>query len=337
MKYDLCFDNNCLDLPSLTEIKGYSHIHGYMGYVILESMIWFDLIWFDLIWFDLIWFDLIWFDLNRYSKSHWKQHSLWKKCIFLDCRFTSNKYFSFHFHFHILDADGLRYFSILHSQINLVQEGIQSKERYFILPNQTINDIPTDIQHLYLCGFKDYEYNNLIFSNNTFHQLKSITIGNECFKNVREFVLDGLESLESVKIGEECFRIGEEERDDGICRITNCPNLTQLEMSYESFADFKSFELSNLNSIQSIKFGDFCFEYADFSLKGEWKEKKEMWFEWKWKCKWCFRSSIIRNRYFWRSFIYVLSSCCIWKYVMIVYFHFISHSRSSYITYHFIQ
>ena len=33
-------------------------------------------------------------------------------------------------------------------------------------------------------------------------RLKRIEIGNECFENVREFVIDGLESLESVKIGE---------------------------------------------------------------------------------------------------------------------------------------
>ena len=82
-------------------------------------------------------------------------------------------------------------------------------------------------------------------------------------------MVDGLESLESVKIGIECFRISYDERDDGICRITNCPNLRQLEIGNYSFADFKSFELSNLNSIQSIKFGDYCFYYADFSLKGE--------------------------------------------------------------------
>ena len=53
MKCELCYDDNCLDLPSLTQIQGdRDYIHGYMGYVILESMIWFDLIWFDLIWFD---------------------------------------------------------------------------------------------------------------------------------------------------------------------------------------------------------------------------------------------------------------------------------------------
>ena len=48
MKCELCCDDDCLDLPSLTEIKGNSEgIHDCMGYVILESMIWFDMIWFD--------------------------------------------------------------------------------------------------------------------------------------------------------------------------------------------------------------------------------------------------------------------------------------------------
>ena len=40
MKYELNCDNDCLDLPSLTQIQGNCGcIHGYMGYVILESMI----------------------------------------------------------------------------------------------------------------------------------------------------------------------------------------------------------------------------------------------------------------------------------------------------------
>ena len=102
-----------------------------------------------------------------------------------------------------------------------------------------------------------------------FKKLKRIKIGNECFKHVREFVIDGLESLESVKIGKECFRIDSKRRDDGLCRITNCPNLRQLEIGDYSFEDFNKFELSNVNSLQSINFGEKCFYYADFSLKGE--------------------------------------------------------------------
>ena len=147
---------------------------------------------------------------------------------------------------------------------------MQSKERYFVHPNQSIDDIPNDIQHLYLCGFKDSKQNELIISNNSFHFIKSITIGYGCFQSVREFAIDGLESLEVVKIGDSCFRIGHNDGNDGLCRITNCPNLRQLEIGDESFKDFKSFELSNVNSLQSIKFGNECFWYAkDFSLKGE--------------------------------------------------------------------
>ena len=183
----------------------------------------------------------------------------------------STSTFPFHLNsFSRLDADGLRDFIITHSQYNVVQEGMQSKERYFVPPNQSIEDIPNDIQHLYFCRFKDYVDKKLVLDNNSFHQLKSITIGNDCFQLDREFVIDGLECMESVKIGEECFRIDDwKERDDGVCRITNCPNLRQLEIDNDSFADFKSFELSNLNSLQSINFGYSCLRYADFSLKGE--------------------------------------------------------------------
>ena len=40
MKCELCCEDDCLDLPSLTEIKGNGDfIHDCMGYVILESMI----------------------------------------------------------------------------------------------------------------------------------------------------------------------------------------------------------------------------------------------------------------------------------------------------------
>ena len=186
--------------------------------------------------------------------------------------------FPFHFHFHLnnfihhiinisyVDADGLKKYILLHSKYNLVTDDINSTECYYLGENQSISDIPSDTPNLIICGYG--KLLQTIDFPNTLHNLKSITIGNECFQHVREFVVDGLESLESVKIGYECFRIGWRERD-GICRITNCPNLRQLEIGDRSFVDFKSFELSNLNSIQSIKFGESCFQFADFSLKGE--------------------------------------------------------------------
>ena len=40
MKCELCCDDDCLDLPSLTEIMGNGEsVHRNMGHVILESLI----------------------------------------------------------------------------------------------------------------------------------------------------------------------------------------------------------------------------------------------------------------------------------------------------------
>ena len=100
-------------------------------------------------------------------------------------------------------------------------------------------------------------------------RLKRIVIGNECFVNVRVFELDGLGELESVEIGQDSFMIDYKERSDGSYRIVNCPKLKSIQIGYESFDDYHSFELSNLPSLQSIDMGVCCFYYApSFSLTG---------------------------------------------------------------------
>ena len=138
--------------------------------------------------------------------------------------------------------------------------------------NELMDDliVPMSIEE-FVIGEKMFNDKNItaIHFSPSLIRLKRIEIRNYCFKHVHEFVIDGLPSLESVKIGKECFRIDYKKRDDGLYRITNCPNLRQLETDYRSFEDFKSFEISNLNFLQSIKFGGGCFEYADLSLKGE--------------------------------------------------------------------
>ena len=89
MKCDLWCDDDCLDLPSLIEIKGNCCIHDYMGYVILESMIWFDLIWLDIP------------NLTEYN-IHYGVYSF---RFTADLQATST--FPFHFHFHVVDAPAL--------------------------------------------------------------------------------------------------------------------------------------------------------------------------------------------------------------------------------------
>ena len=100
-------------------------------------------------------------------------------------------------------------------------------------------------------------------------ELKRIEIGSDCFGNVREFELDGLNELESVVIGRSSFSISEKNRIDGSYRIVNCPKLKSIQIGNRSFYDYHSFELSNLPSLQSIEFGSECFYSASsFSLIG---------------------------------------------------------------------
>ena len=101
------------------------------------------------------------------------------------------------------------------------------------------------------------------------HSLKRIVIGNECFGKVRVFELDGLGELESVLIGGNSFRIDIYIRMDGSYRIVNCPKLKSIQIGYESFPYYHSFELNNLPPLQSIVIGHRCFYWTPlFSLTG---------------------------------------------------------------------
>ena len=101
-------------------------------------------------------------------------------------------------------------------------------------------------------------------------RLKQIEIGKNCFMYVREFELNGLINLESVKIGEKSFIIGDEERPDGFASIENCPKLNSLITESYSFKDYKSFILSRVDSLKSIKIGENSFMFADCILKCMW-------------------------------------------------------------------
>ena len=116
-------------------------------------------------------------------------------------------------------------------------------------------------------GFFNNGVPSVSIANN--QKLKRIEIGDECFGKVREFELNGLSELESVVIGRQSFRISGDERNDGSYRIVNCPKLKSIQIGYQSFWDYHSFELNNLPSLQSIDIGNYCFWYApSFSLTG---------------------------------------------------------------------
>lgn len=100
-------------------------------------------------------------------------------------------------------------------------------------------------------------------------RLKRIEISNTYFITIRELVLDGLKALESVKIGNDICRDVDDEHVGGLFCIKNCPKLCTLEIDESSFKEFDRFELSNVNSLQLIDIGNYCFQYVStFVLEG---------------------------------------------------------------------
>ena len=107
------------------------------------------------------------------------------------------------------------------------------------------------------------------------HSLKRLVIGDDCFESVRLFELNELTELENIEIRKRSFTIGKDwdsiktsKRADGVCRIVNCPKLKTIEIGDYSFADYHSFELSSIPSLQSIDIGNNCFDFAPFILTG---------------------------------------------------------------------
>ena len=89
--------------------------------------------------------------------------------------------------------------------------------------------------------------------------MNRLVIGDDCFKNVNEFVIDGLNELESVKIGKDSFSLSWDTRKGSKCLIMNCDGLREVEIGGWSFEYYEVLELKNLPSLHSIQMGCNAF------------------------------------------------------------------------------
>lgn len=163
----------------------------------------------------------------------------------------------------------MKYYVALCSNCYKIDKKSQQQGFYLVPQEQSLAKIPKTVEHLFLIDYK-LKVDAIDFSSDVLPHLRSLSIAYKCLKRTRTFVLNGLEKLERVNILEGNFSLSESnEREDGLCRITNCPNLRKLVIGKDCFCYFKTFELSNVNSLQSISFGYTCFRYADCILKGK--------------------------------------------------------------------
>ena len=111
-----------------------------------------------------------------------------------------------------------------------------------------------------------------------FHCLREVRVGDECFENVDEVKLIGLNRLESVVIGMNSFT---KQKNDWPSydpnrhfHVKNCERVRELKMGCCSFSDYSVCEIENLPSLEVIEMGElnegsWSFWYASLELKSD--------------------------------------------------------------------
>ena len=99
--------------------------------------------------------------------------------------------------------------------------------------------------------------------------LQSVKLGNSAFKRTRSFAMSNLNSLQSIEFGQYCF--GGDEYGGGASSLSligiiermkweiDLPLLQSVKLGDYAFSSTGSFAMSNLTSLQSIEFGQWCF------------------------------------------------------------------------------
>ena len=128
----------------------------------------------------------------------------------------------------------------------------------------------TSVTNLIISSNSCNELNSLNL--NEYRYLKSIEMGDDCFENVDEFKIDGLNHLKSLKMGMNSFTKEKNSYGNDESRsfhLLNCDKLESIEVGKYSFSDYGGgFELNNLPSLISIKMSSRNFYYSLFVVKG---------------------------------------------------------------------
>ena len=138
--------------------------------------------------------------------------------------------------------------------------------RYTVTNRNTLLSIPLYVTALTVIYNSCNEDTITVVDLSSFKFLRSVVIGNNCFKYVLAFSIVGLNWLESVRIGEYSFGSDGSLWEGSELKIVNCPQLKRLYIGGRSFGRYNWFELSQLPQLKSVVIDNsadsFCFRYA---------------------------------------------------------------------------
>ena len=97
--------------------------------------------------------------------------------------------------------------------------------------------------------------------------LRLLEVGDECFENVKEMKLIGLNQLERVVIGMNSFTKCKNDcgyDPDRHFYLKNCERLRELKIGRYSFSDYSVCEIENAPSLEVIEMGELNDESYNF-------------------------------------------------------------------------
>ena len=116
-----------------------------------------------------------------------------------------------------------------------------------------LNRIPSDVEELWIANFEIAKQKNLIL--NQQQSMKNLTIGINALNGISVLELNGLEALERVIVMRGGMIGG-----SGRLRVTNCANLSSIDIGALAFTKYKNLELTNLPLLQRISIGSRAFQ-----------------------------------------------------------------------------
>lgn len=116
-----------------------------------------------------------------------------------------------------------------------------------------LNRIPSDVEDLWIANFEISKQKNLIL--NQQQSMKNLTIGINALNGISVLELNGLEALQRVIIMRGGLLSG-----SGRLRVTNCANLSSIDMSEYAFMKYKNLELTILPLLRTFKLENNAFQ-----------------------------------------------------------------------------
>ena len=116
-----------------------------------------------------------------------------------------------------------------------------------------LDRIPSDVEDLWIANFDIAKQINLIL--NQQQSMKNLTIGINALNGISVLELNGLEALERVIVMRGGMIGG-----SGRLRVTNCANLSSIDIGALAFTKYKNLELTNLPLLQRISIGIRAFQ-----------------------------------------------------------------------------